>query len=63
MFEDNVENVRNLKVILCTFEHLTGVKINFMKSEVYCFGSAIERQEKYAYIYSLAKLGLYLVIT
>jgi hypothetical protein len=51
-FEDSLENARNLKVILCTFELLTGLKINFMKSEVYYFSSANERQDKYAYIFT-----------
>jgi hypothetical protein len=61
MFEDDLKNARNLKVILCTFEHLTGLKINFMKSKVYCFGSTIERQElrgkRNMHIYSLSKAG------
>jgi hypothetical protein len=56
MFEDNLEYARNLKIILCTFEHLTGLKINFSKSEVYCFGSAVEKQEEYAYIFT-CKVG------
>jgi hypothetical protein len=52
VFEDNLEYARNLKIILCTFEHLTGLKINFSKSEVYCFGSAVEKQDEYAYIFT-----------
>jgi mannosylglycoprotein endo-beta-mannosidase len=56
VFEDNLEYARNLKIILCTFEHLTGLKINFSKSEVYCFGSVVEKQEEYAYIFT-CKVG------
>lgn len=52
MLEDSLESARNLKIILCTFEHLTGLKINFLKSEIYCFGKAIERQQEYAHIFT-----------
>jgi hypothetical protein len=38
MFEDSLDDARNLKIILCTLEHLIGLKINFMKSDLYCFG-------------------------
>lgn len=31
MFEDDVDSARNLKLILCIFEQLTGLKINFRK--------------------------------
>ena len=47
-FEDDLEGARNLKIILCVFEHLTGLKINILKSEVYCFGEAEVRQKEYA---------------
>lgn len=30
-FENDLEGARNLKIILCVFEHLTGLKINFLK--------------------------------
>lgn len=52
MFEVSLEGARNLKIILCTFEHLTGLKINFLKSEIYCFGSAGNRQQEYEHIFT-----------
>jgi hypothetical protein len=55
-FEGNIEYARNLKIISCTFKHLTGLKINFSKSEDYCFGSAVKKQEEYAYIFT-CKVG------
>jgi hypothetical protein len=36
-----------MKLILYLFEQLSGLKINFHKSEVYCFGSAKEIEQDY----------------
>jgi hypothetical protein len=33
-----LEKAKNLKLVLCAFEKLSGLKINFHKSEMYCFG-------------------------
>jgi hypothetical protein len=38
--EHDVEKAQNLKLILATFEQLSGLKINFHKSELFCFGDA-----------------------
>jgi hypothetical protein len=43
LFKDNLEQARNLKFLLCLFEQMSGLKINFHKSEVYCLGRAKER--------------------
>jgi hypothetical protein len=40
LLQDNLEFARNLKLILILFEKMSGLKINFQKSEVYCFGNA-----------------------
>ena len=34
-----------MKLILRMFEQLSGLKINFHKSEVFCFGNAMGAQE------------------
>jgi hypothetical protein len=34
--EHDLESAKNLKLILSTFEHLSGLKINFHKSEFFC---------------------------
>jgi hypothetical protein len=38
--EHDIEKARNLKLILAAFEQLSGLKINFHKSELFCFGEA-----------------------
>jgi hypothetical protein len=39
--EHDLEKSQNLKVILSAFEQLSGLKINFHKSELFCFGEAL----------------------
>ena len=39
LMENNVEDARNLKLVLGAFEKLSGLKINFHKSELFCFGN------------------------
>ena len=36
-----------MKPILCIFEQLSGLQINFHKSEIFCFGKANELQDQY----------------
>ena len=38
LLQDDFTQARNLKFILCLFEQMSGLKINFHKSEVYCLG-------------------------
>ena len=38
--EHDVDKALNMKLILCIFEQLSGLKINFHKSEIFCFGNA-----------------------
>ena len=40
-----------MKLVLCLFEQLTGLKINFHKSELFCFGRANEKQEAYRQLF------------
>ena len=47
-----MEGARNLKFILCLFESMSGLKINFHKSEIYCFGKAKEIEDMYANIFT-----------
>jgi hypothetical protein len=54
MFQDSLEGARNLKFILCIFEQLLCLKINFQKSELYCFGKAKEKMQEYATIFTCA---------
>jgi hypothetical protein len=38
--EHDLKKAKNLKLILSAFEQLSGLKINFHKSESFCFGEA-----------------------
>ena len=49
--EHNLEQAQNLKLILCTFEQLSGLKINFHKSELFCFGEAKEFEDHYMQLF------------
>ena len=46
--EHDIEKAKNLKLILSAFEQLSGLKINFHKSELFCFGEAKEEYQQYA---------------
>jgi hypothetical protein len=38
--EHDMDKALNMKLVLCIFERLSGLKINFHKSEFFCFGRA-----------------------
>jgi hypothetical protein len=42
--ENDVEQATNMKLLLCAVEQLSGLKINFHKSEVFCYGEAKESE-------------------
>jgi hypothetical protein len=52
LMQNSHEQARNLKFILRLFEQMSGLKINFHKSEVYCMGAAKERQEAFESIFA-----------
>jgi len=45
--QDNIEQAKNLKVVLCAFKKLSRLKINFHKSELFYLGEAQEKTETY----------------
>jgi hypothetical protein len=47
----DVEKAINMKLILSTFEQLSGLKINFHKSEIFCFGKAKEHEVFYSQLF------------
>ena len=49
--EHDKEKAVNMKLILCIFEQLSGLKINFHKSEIYCFGKAKDKESQYMQIF------------
>jgi hypothetical protein len=40
LLDHDLEQAKNLKLLLCAFEQLSGLKINFHKSEIFCYGAA-----------------------
>jgi hypothetical protein len=49
--EDDLEKAKNLKMVLGAFEKLSGLKINFHKSEMFCFGETRERAAEYVNLF------------
>jgi hypothetical protein len=49
--EHDLEKAQNLKLILSAFEQLSGVKINFHKSELFCFGEAQDEVNAYTNLF------------
>ncbi len=49
--EHDLEEAKNLKLVLNTFERLAGLKINFHKSELFCFGRAKEVEREYVTLF------------
>jgi hypothetical protein len=40
--EHDLEKARSMKLLLSAFEELSGIKINFHKSEIFCWGQVKE---------------------
>ena len=49
--EHDLDKAVNMKLILSIFEQLLGLKINFHKSEIFCFGKAKDLQNEYRCIF------------
>jgi hypothetical protein len=49
--EHDLQKALNMKLILCIFEQLSGLKINFHKSELFCFGNEKETQDEYRILF------------
>jgi hypothetical protein len=49
--EHDMQKTLNMKLILCIFEELSGLKINFHKREIFCFSKAKEVQDKYRILF------------
>ena len=44
--EHDLQKAINMKLILCLFEELLGLKIKFHKSELFCFWKAKEMEDR-----------------
>jgi hypothetical protein len=49
--DHDLEQAKNLKLLLCAFEQLSGLKINFQKSEVFCYSAAREMEASYTSLF------------
>jgi hypothetical protein len=47
----DLDQAVNMKLILSIFEHLSGLKINFHKSEIFYFGKAKDHEHEYKQIF------------
>jgi hypothetical protein len=47
----DIEKARNMKLILSTFEQLSRLKINFYKSEIFCFGKVKDHEVFYSQMF------------
>ena len=56
--DHDIEQAKNLKQLLCAFEQLFGLKINFHKSEILCFGDARNHKNQYLQLFG-CKIGSY----
>jgi retron-type reverse transcriptase len=46
--DDNLEKAKNVKLLLCAFKQLSELKINFHKSEIFCFRDANNSENFYS---------------
>ena len=56
--DHDIEQAKNLKLLLCAFEQLSGLKINFRKSELFYFGDARDREYQYSQLFG-SNIGSY----
>jgi hypothetical protein len=48
---NDLERAKNMKLLFCAFEQLSGLKINFHKSELFCYEVAKVNQLEYTQIF------------
>jgi hypothetical protein len=51
LMEHDLEQAANMKLLLCAFEKLSGLKINFHKSELFCYGEVKQLEGHYANLF------------
>jgi hypothetical protein len=49
--DDDLEKAKGLKIVLSAFEKLSGLKINFHKSELLCFGETRDKTEEFVRLF------------
>ena len=56
--DHDINKAKNIKLLLCVFEQLSSLKINFHKSEIFFFGQAKQHELMYSSLFG-CKLGSY----
>ena len=56
--EHDLEQAKNMKLLLSAFEQLSGLNINFHKSELFCYGEAKNFEQQYTQLFG-CKTGQY----
>jgi hypothetical protein len=54
-FDNDLEKAANLKSLFVAFEQVFGLKINYHKSELFCFRKAVEEEHQYQQIFGCKK--------
>jgi hypothetical protein len=49
--EDDLVKAKGLRLVLSAFEKLSGLKINFHRSELFCFGEANNKIKEYIWLF------------
>jgi hypothetical protein len=49
--DNDLEQAKNTKLLLCIFEQLSSLKINFHKSELFCYEEAKQFQQIYTELF------------
>jgi hypothetical protein len=49
--ENDLEKAKNMKLLLLAFEQVPGLKINYHKSEIFCFGQASDVKDQYQLLF------------
>ena len=53
--DHDLQKAENLKLLLLAFEQVSGLKINYHKSELFCFGQATEEEHQYHQLFGCKK--------
>jgi hypothetical protein len=56
--DHDLDKARNMKLLLCAFEQASGLKINFHKSELFCFGQAQQVVDHYTNLFGCQEWGV-----
>jgi hypothetical protein len=63
--DNDLEGAKNMKLVLCVFEHFSDIKINSHKTELFCHGATKDFEEEHSQIFGCSTgnfPSIYLVI-